>query len=303
MVSFADRFKSLKEQALQAVDTFKEDEKVQNAWAQARQKLDVASKKVDELAASEFLTNALEKGEKAVVEARQQFKQSMAESREQIKQSMAEAQQSYRNSVDKSCLVKAEQDIENHRYTKGISLLENSIQPDSVVYEEAQGKIAHYQQLYAERQAFIESQKHLFPVEIEDRLVAGVEINDILHIVLETKRTESIYTPIQTTYADGVFIILCFNVHNDGKKARSVSLSMMNLIDSEGREFNSSSDAQLALLTKGDQTAEMLMSEIQPGVTKTVTVVFDISKSSTDLKLRIPCGLFGGFAYLPFELL
>ncbi len=52
----------------------------------------------------------------------------------------------------------------------------------------------------------------------------------------------------------------------------------------------------------GDQTVEFLVSEIQPGLQKTITIVFDVSPEANNLSLKVPSSGWGGAAILPLSL-
>ncbi len=56
------------------------------------------------------------------------------------------------------------------------------------------------------------------------------------------------------------------------------------------------------LQMKGDQTVEFLASEIQPGLQKTITIVFDVPVGANSLSLKVPSNGWGGSAILPLSL-
>lgn len=285
MASFADRFNSLKDQARQKIEALKEDEQIQKAWGQARQKY-------DEISESGAVKNALQKGQQALSDTRQKFQDGLEESKQGFRKMAAEAK-----------LKGAENHVSRHEYMKAIAVLEEAIKPDSEFYDEAQSRIAQYQQLIEDRRKLITSHKGLFPIEVNDRLVAGAEVDGFTYFVWEVKRTGSISNAIDSTYADGVFYIIRMAITNNGKSARHMSASFKTLIDSEGREFQTSSKGETALSFSGDQSTEFLVSQFQPGVQTTVSIVFDVAPNADDLKLKVGGGMFGGGVYLPLELL
>jgi hypothetical protein len=102
--------------------------------------------------------------------------------------------------------------------------------------------------------------------------------------------------------AGGEFIIIRLIVRNDSKKTRTISASMITLIDHEDRQFSTSSEAGTALTMSGDETAEFILTEIQPGLQKRITIIFEVPLTSKDLKLQIPSGIFGKSTILPLSL-
>jgi hypothetical protein len=76
----------------------------------------------------------------------------------------------------------------------------------------------------------------------------------------------------------------------------------MTLIDSEEREFRVSSEGNTALLGNGDQTVECWMSELQPGLSKTVKIVFDVPPGASDFSLKVMSGGWGGTTILPLAM-
>jgi hypothetical protein len=49
----------------------------------------------------------------------------------------------------------------------------------------------------------------------------------------------------------------------------------------------------MALSMAGEQSAEAFSAQLQPGVVKKFTLVFDLPNDATGLKLKIPAGGFG----------
>jgi len=76
----------------------------------------------------------------------------------------------------------------------------------------------------------------------------------------------------------------------------------MTILDSQEREFKTSSDAGTALLMSGDRTAEAFVTEIHPGLEKVITIAFDVPPGAKDLSLKIPSGGFGRPVILPLAL-
>lgn len=125
--------------------------------------------------------------------------------------------------------------------------------------------------------------------------VKAALLDETAHLIARVERRNAIGNEFMSTHADGQFLILRMQVHNGSNSTRTISTSGMVVIDEQGREFAQSAEGQTALAMSGDQTAEFLMSQIQPGLTKNISVVFDVPPEAKDLKLRITGGgLFSG---------
>ena len=104
------------------------------------------------------------------------------------------------------------------------------------------------------------------------------------------------------THADGEFLIVRLIICNDGKKSRTISASGMKILDSQEREYRSSTSGGTALVMSGDKNAEFSLSEIHPDLPKTITIVFDLPVGKNDLNLKVSSGGLGGSAILPLSL-
>ena len=155
----------------------------------------------------------------------------------------------------------------------------------------------------AEKEKLIAQLPNLVPIHHEGELVAAALVDQTIHIVDEIERKRTIYGVLGNhTTASGEFIIIRLIVRNDSKKTRTISASMITLIDHEDRQFSTSSEGATALTMSGDETAEFLLTEIQPGLEKRITIVFEVPLTSKDLKLQIPSGIFGKSTILPLSL-
>ena len=181
-------------------------------------------------------------------------------------------------------------------------------------YFQAQSKISEYEQVIKnqileqqriekEKEELIAKSKNLVALTHNGKRVAAALVDKTIHIVDSVTRKITISAVFgETTFADGEFVIINLVVRNEDKKSRNISASMMTLIDSEGREFQTSSTAMTALTMSGEQKAELWSTQIQPGLDKDITIVFDIPPTAQDLKLKVPSGLFGQPAILPLSL-
>lgn len=92
--------------------------------------------------------------------------------------------------------------------------------------------------------------------------------------------------------AQGTFYVITLNVKNVGKETATIDSSMIKITDSQGRKFDRSIEGQTAKgLSQGK--VDMFLQQVQPGLSVTGDIVFDLPDDATDLKLLVKGGLFG----------
>ncbi len=141
-------------------------------------------------------------------------------------------------------------------------------------------------------------EENIVSVKLGARTVKAALVDETLHIVEKLERRKKLGNEFVNETADGEFLIVRMIVRNDSKETRTIGASQMSILDTAGREFRTSSEGGTALAMSGDKTAEFLLTEVQPGLEKRVTIVFDVPPGSKDLKLKVPSGGFGSPAVL-----
>lgn len=92
--------------------------------------------------------------------------------------------------------------------------------------------------------------------------------------------------------AQGTFYVVTLNIKNVGKETATMDSSMIKITDSQGRKFDRSIEGQTAKgLSQGK--VDMFLQQVQPGLSVTGDIVFDLPDDATDLKLLVKGGLFG----------
>ena len=119
--------------------------------------------------------------------------------------------------------------------------------------------------------------------------------------IISVERQRTIEDQFTKTTADGRFWIIKLVIQNSSKEGGTVTTSLMKLIDGSNREFDTSSAGTTALVMSGDKSAELFMGEINPGITKAISLVFDVPEDENNFKLKIPPATFslGKEALLP----
>ena len=174
---------------------------------------------------------------------------------------------------------------------------------EEAIKQQALAKQREQERLLREKQDLIASFKHLVPINYKGKLVAVALVDNLTYMInsVEEKSWINGFSIDSKTYANGKFVIVKLTVSNTGKKPQSM-FSNMYLLDKLEREFSYSSSGKSALLMSGDQTVEILESEVQPGLQNNISIVFDIPVGAEDLKLKIPNRLFGKPVILPLSL-
>ena len=94
-----------------------------------------------------------------------------------------------------------------------------------------------------------------------------------------------------TKTAQGVFYVLTVKIQNNGKDTKTINASDFKVTDSQGRKFDYSTDGQLAMEETNGGTSFFLQ-QVQPSLSVTGKIVFDVPKDATGLKLLAQGGLF-----------
>lgn len=83
--------------------------------------------------------------------------------------------------------------------------------------------------------------------------------------------------------------IVSYEIENIGNETQTVLADTFTLVDSEGRTYRPSSDANVALLHESDDK-DFILAELQPGVPRRMTQAFELPEKSiqSSLSLVIP---------------
>lgn len=99
-------------------------------------------------------------------------------------------------------------------------------------------------------------------------------------------------TEIKREYMDsittsGKFLIVDLTIKNNDKEARFIDSEMFRLVDADGTEFSSNTEADM-YINNGD--LGFFMQEINPKMDMTGKVAFEVPADATDLKLQVSSG-------------
>ncbi len=91
--------------------------------------------------------------------------------------------------------------------------------------------------------------------------------------------------------AQGIYYIISIKINNNGKNTNTINASDFNVVDSQGRKFDYSNDGQMAM-EESQGTTDLFLQQVQPGLSITGKIIFDVPKDATGLKLLAQGGLF-----------
>jgi hypothetical protein len=115
---------------------------------------------------------------------------------------------------------------------------------------------------------------------------------DLAFTVTQAKDAKSLGNTYTKKDAQGVFKIITIKVENKGKETKTIDSSMLKLKDGQGRTFERSIDGQTAKgLSQGQ--VDLFLQQVQPSLSVTGEIVFDIPDDATDLTLLAKDSMFG----------
>lgn len=118
--------------------------------------------------------------------------------------------------------------------------------------------------------------------KVGDRVVVG----ERAYTITDVRTASSVGDDFTKQTATGIFVIVTMNVENIGKESATMSSTDVKIIDSEGRTFESDTEAWIAL------KENILLKQIQPGLPVVGQTIFDVPKGIT-ANLQVSSGIWG----------
>ncbi|MFA7301638.1 MAG: DUF4352 domain-containing protein [Candidatus Shapirobacteria bacterium] len=120
----------------------------------------------------------------------------------------------------------------------------------------------------------------------------AVTANDLSFTVTDITKAKSLGNSYTKKESQGTFNVITLNIKNTGKETATIDSSMMKITDSQGRKFDRSIEGQTAKgLSQGK--VDLFLQQVQPGLSVTGEIVFDLPDDATDLKLLVKGSMFG----------
>ncbi len=120
----------------------------------------------------------------------------------------------------------------------------------------------------------------------------AVTANDLSFTATDISKAKSLGSSYSKKEAQGTFNVITLTIKNTGKETVTIDSSMLKVIDSQGRKFDYSIEGQTAKgLAQGK--VDLFLQQVQPGLSVTGDIVFDLPDDATDLKLIVKGSMFG----------
>ncbi|MGM1513202.1 DUF4352 domain-containing protein [Bacillus cereus group sp. BceL212] len=101
--------------------------------------------------------------------------------------------------------------------------------------------------------------------------------------------------------AQGVFKVVELTLTNNQKDAITLSSNSFKLVDNQGREFSPNSTAQIKLNVANGGNSKFLLEKLNPGLSQTGKIIFDVPKDVQGLVLKARGGMTGKEITLKLE--
>nr|WP_256146762.1 DUF4352 domain-containing protein [Bacillus thuringiensis] len=101
--------------------------------------------------------------------------------------------------------------------------------------------------------------------------------------------------------AQGVFKVVEVSITNNQKDAITLSSNSFKLVDNQDREFSPNSAAQIKLNAANRGNSKFLLEKLNPGLSQTGKIIFDVPKDAQGLVLKARGGMTGKEITLKLE--
>ncbi len=101
--------------------------------------------------------------------------------------------------------------------------------------------------------------------------------------------------------AQGIFKVVEVSLTNNQKDAITIDANSFKLVDDKGREFTYSTEAQTALAMENGGNMDFFLKKLNPGLTQTGKIVFDVPQDATGLTMKARGGMLGKQITLKLE--
>lgn len=119
----------------------------------------------------------------------------------------------------------------------------------------------------------------------------GVTDKNLTFTVLSVDTASTLGNQYLAKDAQGLFHIVKVKIENNGKETVSFDSSMAKIVDDQGREFDRSIDGQSAQ-GLSDGSVDLFLQQVQPGLSVTGDLVFDLPEGIESAHLVLKGGYF-----------
>jgi hypothetical protein len=119
----------------------------------------------------------------------------------------------------------------------------------------------------------------------------AVTDGDLKFTVLSVEKKQTLGNQYTKKNAQGMFYVISLKIENVGKKTVTFDSSMAKVTDSQDREFNNSTEGQTAMGMASGKI-DLFLQQIQPSLSYTGDIVFDLPADVSEPFLVVKGGLF-----------
>lgn len=123
--------------------------------------------------------------------------------------------------------------------------------------------------------------------DVGESFTVGSGDKAIRYTVTDVSTREFVGSGVLAEEADGIFVVVRIEMENVGDETIDITSDIFRLTDDQNREYETDSDAILAI------EDNVLFEQLDPGVTKEASLVFDVPPDQSGRRLEIrPAGIF-----------
>lgn len=123
------------------------------------------------------------------------------------------------------------------------------------------------------------------------KIGSTVNDGDLAFTVQSVDTAQTVGNSFSQKTAQGQYVILTVKIQNNGKDTKTINASDFTVVDSQGRKYDYSTDGQTAM-EMTDGSTSFFLQQIQPSLSVTGKIVFDVPASATGLKLMAQGDIF-----------
>jgi len=128
----------------------------------------------------------------------------------------------------------------------------------------------------------------------------AVKSGNLTFTVTAVEDFQSLGSSYSKKTAQGIFKVVTLKVENTGKDTKTIDSSMVKIKDDQDRTFDRSIEGQTAKgMAQG--SVDMFLQQVQPGLSVTGDIVFDLPKEAAGLKIQVSGGLLDKPAVISLE--
>lgn len=128
----------------------------------------------------------------------------------------------------------------------------------------------------------------------------AVQDGDLAFTVTNVETAQTLGNSFTQKNAQGTFYVLTLKIENKGNKTATFDTSMAKVVDDQGREFERSIEGQTAKgMAQGN--VDLFLQQIQPSLSVTGDVVFDLPSDISNPMLLVKGSLFGKGAKIKLQ--